>query len=682
MITKITGEAPFQVLTNNFSISPSREGYTLQISADGENYSDLFAVSADQTRMVSNVAANSYYRLKGNNSEVTVNWLKTCVTEGGSADLSNYYTKAETDAAIEEAVSGISGGSADLTNYWDSGETKTYVDSADAAVYASAVSYTDQALAGYTTSADVETQIVEKNYVTSAQTEEQILDKNYITSAQAETQITSKNYITSAQAETQITSKISPVFPRMPIYDISAESVEDVKTALFDVDGNGDPKSQISLLTSTFDWLDDNNRGDDWSEALGNRGEGPYFTIDTEEMVAYVENIPAGSYAFGLYKEGPGENYDPDFGIYYFTKEHQNYESTYAQNTSGIWSDPDFEIDEYWKNKVTDYVFIASDGFTPIWSFPKDVERFEFRIVDDDYVEVNVTYKNDADSSVLHGVTEFPEDAERGDMISFLEERDTFWWDDSDNTTRKMHIDLDTLDTEETYPVLSFLNEDGEPLYGRLEYDSGWKINFYDENDDLVNSLTLTSTRSANPTINILLEDGYYASIGYLDDDYSGEGGKMLQIGRTDGTFGNWQGTVDEIPELSTEDIIIDGIPGIPGVAGPWLYDGNEWTPFADKIEDNIYNYLDTDITPRLDQVEDDIITLTDNLGDVSSNYDDLAAELSEAERVTAVSINDIRDKMVTSLDVKTIVKLSQAAYDALSTKDQNTLYIITGTTI
>ena len=85
MITKITGEQPFQVLTNNFSISPSNEGYTLQISADGTNFSNLFTVGAGVTRLVTGVAANSYYRLSGNQSKVSINWMKTCVTEGGAA---------------------------------------------------------------------------------------------------------------------------------------------------------------------------------------------------------------------------------------------------------------------------------------------------------------------------------------------------------------------------------------------------------------------------------------------------------------------------------------------------------------------------------------------------------------------------------------------------------------------
>lgn len=118
MITKIMGEAPFQVLTNNFSISPSNEGYTLQISADGKNYSNLFQVGANVTRLVTGVAANSYYRLLGNNSEVSINWMKTCVTEGGGSGSG--VTPEEVQAQIDSA----------LTPYWDSADTKDYVDEA------------------------------------------------------------------------------------------------------------------------------------------------------------------------------------------------------------------------------------------------------------------------------------------------------------------------------------------------------------------------------------------------------------------------------------------------------------------------------------------------------------------------------------------------------------------------
>lgn len=92
MMTKIKGEAPFQVLSSNFTISPSNEGYTLQISADGRNYSNLFSVSSGVTRLVTDVAPNSYYRLLGNRSDVVVNWMKTCTTGGGGGGESDELT--------------------------------------------------------------------------------------------------------------------------------------------------------------------------------------------------------------------------------------------------------------------------------------------------------------------------------------------------------------------------------------------------------------------------------------------------------------------------------------------------------------------------------------------------------------------------------------------------------------
>ena len=83
MTYKIQGEAPFQVLATNFSLGPSNEGYTLQVSADGNDYSDLFTVAANTTRMVTGVASGSYYRMSGNNSEVVINWRTQC-NDGGS----------------------------------------------------------------------------------------------------------------------------------------------------------------------------------------------------------------------------------------------------------------------------------------------------------------------------------------------------------------------------------------------------------------------------------------------------------------------------------------------------------------------------------------------------------------------------------------------------------------------
>ncbi len=106
MVQKITGEAPFQVLATNFSISPSQQDYTLQISADGTNYSDLFTVSAGQTKMVTNVANGSYYRMKNNASEVSINWRTQC-NDGQSGGGGSYILPP----ATQQTLGGIKVGS-------------------------------------------------------------------------------------------------------------------------------------------------------------------------------------------------------------------------------------------------------------------------------------------------------------------------------------------------------------------------------------------------------------------------------------------------------------------------------------------------------------------------------------------------------------------------------------------
>lgn len=154
MITKITGEAAFQVMASNFSISPSQEGYTLQISADGKQYSNLFSVGAGVTRLVTGVAANSYYRLLGNQSQVSVNWLKSCGGEGGGSGSGTELAPVEEFplGAVDGTVVAYNGtasasgvyqytgeewvpvGVDDLSAYWTSAQTKDYVDSAVSAV--------------------------------------------------------------------------------------------------------------------------------------------------------------------------------------------------------------------------------------------------------------------------------------------------------------------------------------------------------------------------------------------------------------------------------------------------------------------------------------------------------------------------------------------------------------------
>lgn len=249
MITKITGEQPFQVLTNNFSISPSSEGYTLQISADGTNFSNLFTVGAGVTRLVTGVAANSYYRLSGNQSKVSVNWMKTCVTEGGAAGneltpVTEFPLNADPGTVVALASGdtyGIyqydgtnwneAGADVDLSAYWTSAETQSAITVVEDHLFdveqvtASALTELHDGLlevsartvdmSDYWTSAQTEEAITSKNYVTSAQVETQMVAKNYITSAdtanfvtsaQVETQILEKNYITSAATANMVSS--------------------------------------------------------------------------------------------------------------------------------------------------------------------------------------------------------------------------------------------------------------------------------------------------------------------------------------------------------------------------------------------------------------------------------------------------------------------------------------------
>ena len=154
MITKIIGEQPFQVLANNFSISPSNEGYTLQISADGKQYSNLFTVGAGVTRLVTGVAANSYYRLSGNQSNVSINWMKTCVTEGGgdSTELQpiDYFPLDAVEGTVisytgSSSASGVYqfdgnewtkvGADIDLSPYWTSAQTQSAITAVEDHLY-------------------------------------------------------------------------------------------------------------------------------------------------------------------------------------------------------------------------------------------------------------------------------------------------------------------------------------------------------------------------------------------------------------------------------------------------------------------------------------------------------------------------------------------------------------------
>lgn len=155
MQVKVMNEAGFQILTSAMSIGPSQTGYVLEVSADGKNFSPLFSVAANTTKMATGLAPNAYYRLKGNVGEVIVNWSRSCVTEGGAAGNELIPQESLPENADPGTVVALSDGGVyqfdginwnevgadDFSAYWTSAETKTYVDSADTIIYNSATTH-------------------------------------------------------------------------------------------------------------------------------------------------------------------------------------------------------------------------------------------------------------------------------------------------------------------------------------------------------------------------------------------------------------------------------------------------------------------------------------------------------------------------------------------------------------
>lgn len=228
MITKVTGEAPFQILTNNFSISPSQEGYTLQISADGKNYSSLFTVGANTTRLVTGVAANSYYRLLGNESEVTINWMKTCVTEGGGGSGSGSTYTAGEYISIEQDVISVTGITPD--QYLTSADTQ---DLASQAYVDAAVTAATQGLAT-------------ENYVDAAITAgtQDLASQGYVNSAiTAATQgLATEAYVTAAtqgfMTEADVTAITSPIQTQLDdVERVTATAYTELHQDIVDLSG-------------------------------------------------------------------------------------------------------------------------------------------------------------------------------------------------------------------------------------------------------------------------------------------------------------------------------------------------------------------------------------------------------------------------------------------------------------
>ena len=72
---KIKGEQPFQILAHSFAVTPSAEGYTLNYSANGVEYTAWEeATPANETLVVNGVAKLMYFKLVGNASDVEINF--------------------------------------------------------------------------------------------------------------------------------------------------------------------------------------------------------------------------------------------------------------------------------------------------------------------------------------------------------------------------------------------------------------------------------------------------------------------------------------------------------------------------------------------------------------------------------------------------------------------------------
>lgn len=75
MTKTINGNEAFQIMAHSFSVSPSNEGYTLEYSADGVGYTAWDeATPANETLFVVDIPKNAYFRLSGNNTELTISY--------------------------------------------------------------------------------------------------------------------------------------------------------------------------------------------------------------------------------------------------------------------------------------------------------------------------------------------------------------------------------------------------------------------------------------------------------------------------------------------------------------------------------------------------------------------------------------------------------------------------------
>ena len=71
MVKVINGEQPFQVLAHSFSVGYTN-GYTLQYSADGKDYTSWTAETpSNEVLVVNGVGKDMWFRLSGNTTTAT-----------------------------------------------------------------------------------------------------------------------------------------------------------------------------------------------------------------------------------------------------------------------------------------------------------------------------------------------------------------------------------------------------------------------------------------------------------------------------------------------------------------------------------------------------------------------------------------------------------------------------------
>ena len=154
MIVKVQNNDAFQILTNAIVIGPSQTGYQLEVAADGRNFSPLFSVGPNVTRQATNLSSGAYYRLNGNVGEVSVNWVRSCITEGGgdSSELQpiDYFPLDAVEGTVisytgSSSASGVYqfdgnewtevGADIDLSPYWTSAQTQSAITAVEDHLY-------------------------------------------------------------------------------------------------------------------------------------------------------------------------------------------------------------------------------------------------------------------------------------------------------------------------------------------------------------------------------------------------------------------------------------------------------------------------------------------------------------------------------------------------------------------